>query len=159
MTPPHCWVFQVFVAVTWQQRRRGNARLVTAVLSSARRKHRLVYCCVIAGTYFDITVLAWRKYATIHTHIHIYINFDSWNSKNHFLVFMGSQNVLMRQNPRVNLFSQSQYFLLFSLYIYEKVKIIDHLIFLKYLNIAASRIGCLVGHSLPFPCLRRADFN
>jgi hypothetical protein len=31
-----------------------------------RRKHRFVYCCVIAGTCFDVTVLAWRKYATIY---------------------------------------------------------------------------------------------
>lgn len=28
---------------------------------------------------------------------------------------------------------------------------------MKYLNVAASWIGCLVGHSLPIPCLHRAD--
>jgi hypothetical protein len=37
---------------------RGEARLGT-------RKHRFVYCCVIAGACFDVTVLAWRKYATL----------------------------------------------------------------------------------------------
>jgi hypothetical protein len=34
-------------------------------LESARREHRFVYCCVIAGARFDVTVLAWCKYATI----------------------------------------------------------------------------------------------
>jgi hypothetical protein len=34
-------------------------------LGSARRKHRFVYCCVIARAFFDVTVLAWRKYATV----------------------------------------------------------------------------------------------
>jgi hypothetical protein len=38
----------------------GSARL-----SSARRKHRFVYCCIIAGVCFDVTILAWRIYATI----------------------------------------------------------------------------------------------
>jgi hypothetical protein len=32
---------------------------------SAQRKHHFVYCCVIAGTCFEVTVLAWSKYATI----------------------------------------------------------------------------------------------
>jgi hypothetical protein len=32
---------------------------------SAQRKHRSAYCCVIAGTCFEVTVLAWSKYATI----------------------------------------------------------------------------------------------
>jgi hypothetical protein len=36
-----------------------------AELGSARRKNHFVYCCVIAGTCFKVTVLAWRKYATI----------------------------------------------------------------------------------------------
>jgi hypothetical protein len=45
--------------------RLGSARLCSGLLCSARRKHRFVYCCVIAGTCFDVTVLAWRKYATI----------------------------------------------------------------------------------------------
>jgi uncharacterized protein YqiB (DUF1249 family) len=39
---------------------RGVERLVTT-----RRKHRFVYCYVIAGTCFDVTVLEWSKYATI----------------------------------------------------------------------------------------------
>jgi hypothetical protein len=43
---------------------RDDARLVPARLGSARRKHRFVYCCVIAGACFDVTVLAWRKYAS-----------------------------------------------------------------------------------------------
>jgi hypothetical protein len=37
----------------------------SARFCSARRKDRFVYCCVIAGTCFDVTVPAWRKYATI----------------------------------------------------------------------------------------------
>jgi hypothetical protein len=67
----HCWrghvtlptscVIQVFIAVAWQRTRRGDARLITARLGSARRKHRFVYCCVIVGACFDVTVLAWRK--------------------------------------------------------------------------------------------------
>jgi hypothetical protein len=61
----HSFVIQVFIAVAWQQTRAGDERLVMARLGSARRKHRLVYCCVIAGTCFEVTVLAWRKYATI----------------------------------------------------------------------------------------------
>jgi hypothetical protein len=48
---------------TWH----GTAELGSARLGTARRKHHFVYCCVIAGTCFDVTVLAWRKYATIHT--------------------------------------------------------------------------------------------
>jgi hypothetical protein len=47
---------------------RRDALLVTACparLGSARRKHRFVYYCVIAGACFDVTILAWRKYATI----------------------------------------------------------------------------------------------
>jgi hypothetical protein len=43
----------------------GATRHDTAELGSARRKHRFVYCCVIAGTCFEVIVLAWRKYATI----------------------------------------------------------------------------------------------
>jgi hypothetical protein len=45
--------------------RLGLARLCSALLCSVLRKHRFVYCCVIAGACFDVTVLAWRKYATI----------------------------------------------------------------------------------------------
>jgi hypothetical protein len=67
---PHSCVIQVFIAVAWQQTRRGeamprDARLVTARLGSARKKHRFVNCCVIAGTCFGAAVLAWRKYATL----------------------------------------------------------------------------------------------
>jgi hypothetical protein len=36
-----------------------------ARLSTARRKHLFVYCCVIAGTCCEVAVLAWSKYATI----------------------------------------------------------------------------------------------
>jgi hypothetical protein len=54
MTHLRSCIIQVFIAVAWQQMRRGDARLVTARqssarLGSARRKHRFVYCCVIAG--------------------------------------------------------------------------------------------------------------
>jgi hypothetical protein len=42
-----------------------TARLGSARLPLARRKHRFVYCCVIVGACFDVTVLAWRKYATV----------------------------------------------------------------------------------------------
>jgi hypothetical protein len=44
---------------------RDSSRHSRARLCSARRKHLFVYCCVIAGTYFEDTVLAWRKYTTI----------------------------------------------------------------------------------------------
>jgi uncharacterized protein YqiB (DUF1249 family) len=40
-------------------------------LSSARRNHRFVYRCVIAGACFDVTVLAWHKYATLLTVCHL----------------------------------------------------------------------------------------
>jgi hypothetical protein len=53
-------------------KRRGDAmrwatrsRLGSVLLGTARRKHRFVYYCVIAGACFDVTVLVWRKYATI----------------------------------------------------------------------------------------------
>jgi hypothetical protein len=48
------------------EERRGATRHDTAELGLAWRKHRFIYCCVIAGTCFKVTVLAWRKYATIH---------------------------------------------------------------------------------------------
>jgi hypothetical protein len=38
-----------------------------AELGLAWRKHRFVYCCVIVGTCFNVTVLAWHKYATLYT--------------------------------------------------------------------------------------------
>jgi hypothetical protein len=43
-----------------QSSRHGRARI-----GSARRKHRFVYCCVIAGTCFHVAILAWRIYITI----------------------------------------------------------------------------------------------
>jgi hypothetical protein len=46
--------------------RLGSALLNSALLRSAQRKHRFVYCCIIVGACFDVTVLAWRKYATIY---------------------------------------------------------------------------------------------
>jgi hypothetical protein len=47
--------------------KRGEAMRDSLRLGSARRKHRFVYCCVIAAACFNVTVLAWRKYATIYT--------------------------------------------------------------------------------------------
>jgi hypothetical protein len=49
VTLPHSCVIQVFATHH----------------GSARRKQHFVYCCVIAGACFDVTVVAWRKYATI----------------------------------------------------------------------------------------------
>jgi hypothetical protein len=43
----------------------GSVLLGSALLGTGRRKHGFVFCCVIAGALFDVTVLAWRKYATI----------------------------------------------------------------------------------------------
>jgi hypothetical protein len=43
----------------------GSPRLGSAILGTARRKHRFVYYCVIAGACFDVTILTWRKFATI----------------------------------------------------------------------------------------------
>jgi hypothetical protein len=45
--------------------RHGTARLGSIWFCSARRKHRFVYYCVIVEACFDVTVLAFRKYATI----------------------------------------------------------------------------------------------
>jgi hypothetical protein len=66
----HSCVIQVFIAVAWQQMRRGDVRQCvthhgTAELGSAWRKHCFIYCCVIAEMCFDVTVLAWRKYTTL----------------------------------------------------------------------------------------------
>jgi hypothetical protein len=44
---------------------RYSSRHGRAGLGSARKKHSFVYCCVIAGTYFEVTVFAYRKYAII----------------------------------------------------------------------------------------------
>jgi hypothetical protein len=61
--------------------RRGATRHYTAELGSARRKHRFVYCCVIARTCFEVTVLALRKYATIFINI--------WNKMYKYLIEHG----------------------------------------------------------------------
>jgi hypothetical protein len=52
VTLSDCCTIQVFTAV--------------AQCGSARRIHHFVYCCIIAGTCFEVTVLVWSKYATIH---------------------------------------------------------------------------------------------
>jgi hypothetical protein len=70
VTSPHSCVIQVFIAVAWQQVRQGDARRGatrhgTAEVGSARRKHPFVYCCVIAGTCFDVTDFTWHKSAKI----------------------------------------------------------------------------------------------
>jgi hypothetical protein len=78
---PHPSVYSCCLATNEAKRcdaMRGDARLVTAQLGSARlgsarigsnllgtEKTPLLYCCVIAGACFHVTVLAWRKYATI----------------------------------------------------------------------------------------------
>jgi hypothetical protein len=51
----------------WQQARRGVTRHGTAELGSAQRKYHFIYCCIIAGTCFEVTVLAWCKYAIVCT--------------------------------------------------------------------------------------------
>jgi hypothetical protein len=43
----------------------GSPRLGSAILGTARRKHRFIYYCAIAGACFDVTILTWRKYATV----------------------------------------------------------------------------------------------
>jgi hypothetical protein len=47
-----------------------SSLLGSTLLSTARRKHHFVYCCVIVGACFDVTDLTWRKFATIHTYCH-----------------------------------------------------------------------------------------
>jgi hypothetical protein len=42
-----------------------TVRFGSSLLGTARRKHRVLYYCVIEGACFDVTVLTWRKYATI----------------------------------------------------------------------------------------------
>jgi hypothetical protein len=64
VTLPHSCVIQVFIAVAWWQRF-GSPRLGSALLGTAPRKHCFVYYCVIAAACFDVTILTWRKYATI----------------------------------------------------------------------------------------------
>jgi hypothetical protein len=68
---PHPSIYSCCLAT--DEARRGGAndeRLVTSQLVSARfessrRKHCFIYCYIIAGACFDVTVLSWRKYATI----------------------------------------------------------------------------------------------
>jgi hypothetical protein len=51
----------------------GSARFGSALLGTARRKHRFVYYCVIAGACFDFTVLTGVNtphYLSIHPSIH-----------------------------------------------------------------------------------------
>jgi hypothetical protein len=55
-------------SVSRQRTRRVATRHDTAELCSARRKHRFVYCCVIAGTCFNVTILPWRTYFTIYSY-------------------------------------------------------------------------------------------
>jgi hypothetical protein len=61
VTLPNSCVIQVFIAVAWQRTRRGDAKRCATRHGSARRKHRFIYCCVIAGACFDVTVLTRRK--------------------------------------------------------------------------------------------------
>jgi hypothetical protein len=64
--------------------RRCATRHGTADLGSAQRKHRFVYSCLIVGACFDVTVLAWRKYVTLHithfTHILTYVIRKWWQA-------------------------------------------------------------------------------
>jgi hypothetical protein len=53
--------------------RLGSARHGTAELGSARRKHLFVYCCIIVGTCFKVTVLACSKYATVCMYVCMYV--------------------------------------------------------------------------------------
>jgi hypothetical protein len=59
----------------------GGARYDTAELGSARKKHRFIYCCVIAGTCFEVVVLERLKYATIYIYS-IYTYRDTYISVN-----------------------------------------------------------------------------
>jgi hypothetical protein len=68
MIPPHSCVIQVFIMLPSNERGEAGQGATwhdTAELDSAQRKHRFVYCCVIAGTCFEVSFLAWRKYATL----------------------------------------------------------------------------------------------
>jgi hypothetical protein len=77
VTPPHSCVMGTSEArpcdASCDPSRHDRPRLGTV-----RRKHRFVYCCVIAGTCFEVTALAWRKYATIYIYIYIYIYIAEW---------------------------------------------------------------------------------
>jgi hypothetical protein len=63
-----------------------RSRLGSAILGTARRKHRFVYYCVIAGACFDVTILTWRIYATISKHdisgtVWRLLSFKRWSGK------------------------------------------------------------------------------
>jgi hypothetical protein len=64
VTSPHSCIFQAFTVSPSNER--GVTLQDTAELGSARRKNSFVYCCVIEGTCFHVTVFAWRKYTTIY---------------------------------------------------------------------------------------------
>jgi hypothetical protein len=66
MILPHSCIIQVFIPVAWQQTRWGDVTRYETHHCSARRKHSFTYCCMIVGACCDVTVLAWRKYATIY---------------------------------------------------------------------------------------------
>jgi hypothetical protein len=55
----------VYSCLATSEARQGEVRLGTAELGSAQRKHHFIYCCVITGMCFEVTVLAWSKYATL----------------------------------------------------------------------------------------------
>jgi hypothetical protein len=93
MTAPHSCVIQAFTVSPSNDRgvtilvlvgrggpRLGTTRKSSAGHCSAGRKHHFAYCCVIAGTCCEVTVLAWRKFATICSRVQICLN-DNKNSK------------------------------------------------------------------------------
>jgi hypothetical protein len=57
-----------------------RSRLGSAILGTARRKHRFVYYCVIAGACFDVTILTRCKYATIFYSLSIE-NSPTWRTR------------------------------------------------------------------------------
>jgi hypothetical protein len=73
VTLPFSCVIQVFIAVGWQQRgeaMRRDQQLVHGLAWFGSAQHGtektcFVYYRVIAGACFDVTVLVWRKYATL----------------------------------------------------------------------------------------------
>jgi hypoxanthine-guanine phosphoribosyltransferase len=77
---------------TNEARRLVTVRFGSVLLGSARRKHHFVYCCVIAGAYFDVTILAWRKYSTIS--LHVFIEFMKVNAYKNYAVYSETQTVI-----------------------------------------------------------------
>jgi hypothetical protein len=83
--------------------RLGSARLCSVLLCSAQRQHRFVYCCVIAGACFDVTVLAWRKYTTIYLYIRYSNNIQSVQLRKHqqgATLNLHSQHISFHDNVR-----------------------------------------------------------